>query len=169
MCPVVDKQGNSPLHLAASSLLDDTLPTLFKWLKENGHVDGESCLALLAANREGYNVFHLALKDSGCSAKAQAMSIALMDLLGQQAQLNVMKGKVAIRSTPLMLAIQGHQDLLVKKILDGGANVNEGSYDGKTPLSILLEGITNQTFEIDAGIFDHLISAGAASGKEVRG
>ena len=49
----------------------------------------------------------------------------MIDILGSIADANVMKSKKEIIDTCLLLAIGSHQELVVKKMLDMSADVNQ--------------------------------------------
>lgn len=76
---------------------------------------------LCTPNKKGLTVYHLALL-SGPSDAAQALSMHFINILGDTAamagiQPNPKKGP---KDTPLMLAVQGHQDQVVKVRPGGG-------------------------------------------------
>ena len=72
-----------------------------------------------------------------------------------------MQSSIAVLDTPLLLAIKGHQDLVVKVLLEKGVDVNEGNTAGELPLARNLESVTALTSENDGNIFDMLVSGGA--------
>ena len=63
--------------------------------------------------------------------------------------------------TPLMLAIGGHQDQIVKDLLEKGCDVNTGTHAGELPIARNLSCVSALTYDHDATIFDMLVQAGA--------
>ena len=60
-----------------------------------------------------------------------------------------------------MLSVGSHQELVVKKMIELGADVNQTSHTGELPLSRNLASVTAETYDSDAAIFDMLIGAGS--------
>lgn len=57
----------------------------------------------------------------------QSTALGIIERLGDAFKTNVMKGKEKIIETPLLLAVGAHQDLVVRKLIDKGMDVNQVS------------------------------------------
>ncbi|GAX81811.1 hypothetical protein CEUSTIGMA_g9239.t1 [Chlamydomonas eustigma] len=150
----LDKQKNTPLHLAAMRGQQHTVEMLLQ-------KSDDTVAALLTPNKEGLCTYHLALK-AGHEEKAQNSVLQLMESLGEQFSTPIMLKKGVIKETVLLLAVGSHQDRVVKKLLDMGVDANEPSHSGEVPLSRCFACITEETYDRDAAIFDMLMGAGSA-------
>ncbi|KAG2496092.1 hypothetical protein HYH03_005695 [Edaphochlamys debaryana] len=150
----LDSQKNTPLHLAASKGQEDMVSLLLDKADDKFK-------ALLTPNRQGLGAYHLALK-AGPGDKAQASSLALIQLLGPRATEPILGRKKAVVDTPLMLAIQGHQEKVVRTLMGEMAmSPNDGNVKGELPLARVLSCATAVTYDNDSSIFDQLVAAGA--------
>ncbi|KAG2450455.1 hypothetical protein HYH02_004957 [Chlamydomonas schloesseri] len=150
---VLDSQGNTPLHLAAMRGQEKMVNLLLEKADDKNK-------ALLTPNKSGLAAYHLALK-AGPGDAAQSNSLALIELLGESFTTPVIGRKKAVVDTPLLLAISGHQDQVVKKMLSLGLSPNEGNARGELPLARVLSAATAVTYDQDSCVFDQLIAAGA--------
>lgn len=98
----------------------------------------DKVLALGVLNKRKLSVYHLALL-SGASEAAQALSCHFMGLLGDAAIAPILPNKKGVpKDTPLMLAVQGHQDKVVQVCAaPHGAQGGEGGVNGRSLLSEL--------------------------------
>ncbi|GLC39823.1 hypothetical protein PLESTB_001385500 [Pleodorina starrii] len=149
----VDLQGNTPLHLAAMRGQEAMVPLLLEKADKKDK-------ALLTPNKSGLTAYHLALR-SGPDDRAQRNSLALIEQLGERFTTPVLGPKKKVVDTPLMLAIQGHQDRVVKALLQKGMSPNERNAAGELPLARVLRCATSATYDNDSAIFDQLMAAGA--------
>ncbi|GFR45476.1 hypothetical protein Agub_g6877 [Astrephomene gubernaculifera] len=150
---VRDTQGNTPLHLAAMRGQRKAVALLLERADDKKK-------ALLTPNKSGLSAYHLALK-AGPDDEAQDNSLSLIDTLGEDFTIPVIGRGKAVVDTPLLLAISGHQDRVVKALLGKGLSPNEANVRGELPLARVLSAATAATYENDATIFDALIGAGA--------
>ncbi|PNH07632.1 Serine/threonine-protein phosphatase 6 regulatory ankyrin repeat subunit C [Tetrabaena socialis] len=148
-----DKHSNTPLHLAAMRGQEALVQLLLE--KADDKVK-----ALLTPNKSGLSAYHLALK-AGPSDKAQSNSLALMETLGELFTTAVIGRNKAVTDTPLMLAIQGHQERVVRAMLQKGLSPNEANVRGELPLARVMASATAITYDQDADIFGQLMAAGA--------
>ncbi|KAG2440992.1 hypothetical protein HXX76_003845 [Chlamydomonas incerta] len=149
----LDSQGNTPLHLAAMRGQEKMVNLLLEKADDKTK-------ALLTPNRSGLSAYHLALK-AGPDDAAQSNSLALIEVLADKFTAPVVGRKKAVVDTPLLLAISGHQDQVVKKLLELGVSPNEGNVRGELPLARVLSAATAITYDNDSSVFDQLIAAGA--------
>ncbi|KAG1655812.1 hypothetical protein FOA52_015848, partial [Chlamydomonas sp. UWO 241] len=153
----LDAQRDTPLHLASMRGQAATVKLLLDRVPSK-------IAAMTTPNKAGLSVYHLSLL-SGNSEAAQATSLGMVVLLGLVANEPVwIKQGVTIKDTPLMMAIQGHQDKVVKRLLElQASDVHLGTVKGELPLARNLASVTAATYDSDAAIFDILIGAGAES------
>ncbi|GIL91090.1 hypothetical protein Vretimale_9511 [Volvox reticuliferus] len=149
----LDGQGNTPLHLAAMRG-QEALVTL---LLERAD---DKIKALLTPNKSGLTAYHLALK-AGPTDKAQRNSLGLIEALGEKFTTPVLGPKKTVSDTPLLLAIQGHQNKVVRALLQKGCSPNERNVEGELPLARVLRCATAATYDKDSDIFDQLMAAGS--------
>eukprot|EP00798_Chlamydomonas_sp_ICE-L_P010358 gene10358-8295_t len=99
------------------------------------------------------------------AAKGARETCELLTKLGLKPYLLDRQGNtplhLAMMDTPLMLAISGHQDKVVKVLLDKGCDVNKGTNAGELPIARNLGCVTALTYDHDAIIFDMLVQEGA--------
>ncbi|PNH11118.1 Ankyrin-1 [Tetrabaena socialis] len=148
-----DKHSNTPLHLAAMRGQEALVQLLLE-------KTDDKIKALLTPNKSGLSAYHLALK-AGPSDKAQSNSLALIETLGEQFTTPVIGRNKAVTDTPLMLAIQGHQERVVRAMLQKGLSPNEANVRGELPLARVMASATASTYDQDADIFGQLMEAGA--------
>ncbi|GLI60624.1 hypothetical protein VaNZ11_002787 [Volvox africanus] len=149
----LDGQGNTPLHLAAMRGQEALVVLLLERADDK-------IKALLTPNKAGLTAYHLALK-AGPSDKAQRNSLGLIEALGEKFTTPVLGPKKTVSDTPLLLAIQGHQNKVVQALLQKGCSPNERNVEGELPLARVLRCATAATYDRDSEIFDKLMSAGS--------
>eukprot|EP00798_Chlamydomonas_sp_ICE-L_P009350 gene9350-16473_t len=149
---LLDKQGNTPLHLASMRGQGQVVQFLLTQADD-------IVIALTTPNKQGLSTYHLALK-AGPEEEAQENSKKIINLLGDASIKNIMQKK-KVMDTPLMLAIGGHQDQIVKDLLEKGCDVNTGTHAGELPIARNLSCVSALTYDHDATIFDMLVQAGA--------
>eukprot|EP00798_Chlamydomonas_sp_ICE-L_P013937 gene13937-19871_t len=149
---LLDKQGNTPLHLASMRGQGQAVQFLLTQADD-------IVIALTTPNKQGLSTYHLALK-AGPDEAAQENSKKIIHQLGPASTRDIMQKKL-VMDTPLMLAIGGHQDKVVKDLLERGCDVNKGTHAGELPIARNLGCVSALTYDHDATIFDILVQAGA--------
>ncbi|KAG1663027.1 hypothetical protein FOA52_005718 [Chlamydomonas sp. UWO 241] len=154
----LDAQRDTPLHLASMRGQAATVKLLLERAPDK-------VIALTTPNKAGLSVYHLSLL-SGNSASAQATSLAMVEQLGGPVATEPVwiKQGQTLKDGPLLMAIQGHQEKVVKRLLElQESDVHRGTDKGELPLARNLASVTAATYDSDAAIFDMLIGAGAES------
>lgn len=152
-----DKQGNTPMHLAALRGHSDVAQFLMAKA-------ADPKVALFSLNKDGLCAYHLALMAKG-SETSQDAALKILENMSSDPEVTktIVKGKKEgqIKSTPLLLAIAAHQHLVVKKLIELGHDVNQSNMTGQVPVAVNLASVTKKTQAQDGEIFDLLIKAGA--------
>ncbi|XP_008123288.2 NF-kappa-B inhibitor epsilon [Anolis carolinensis] len=123
-----DRSGNTPLHLACEqqSLECTQMLLIQEPTTDNNRVARNSLQDLQLQNWQGLTCLHI----STLKGNLQLMTL----LVKNGADINVQDGTSG--KTPLHLAVENHDEIAVKHLLQMGAQVDAQMYNGCTPLHL---------------------------------